>query len=215
MAIVVFALAIPVRAQPVREIQIRGVVVSVDSAGRGFILGRSRQGQARPWFIRVSEQTQLQFANEDDDDDEDQVYVGDVVIVKGQPVGSRRILAKVVIVQARGSGQPVMLPSPFPVRPPIAAPQLFIPTNGETINTADILIVGRTVPGATVHIDVSIDALFWQGPTSVDTQADANGVFSARVNPSGRSSGSNIRIIVTSIADGVTSAPTTVVVRQY
>ncbi len=215
IAVLVLALAIPVRAQNVYEIEIKGVIVSVDPAGRGFVLARSRRGDARRWFVRITEQTQIQIADNDDDDDEDEIHlaVGDLVSVKGQALGARRLLAKQVTIEARGAGQPIVSP-PVPVHPPIAAPQLFTPANRETINTADILIVGRTVPGSNVHIDVSVDAFFRPGPTSADTQADANGVFVAKVNPPGRFSGANIRITVTSNAGGVTSAPTTVVVRQ-
>lgn len=215
IAVLVLVFAIPVKAQNVREIEIKGVILSVDPAGHGFVLARSRRGGARQWLVRITDQTHIQIANpDDDDDDEDEILaVGDLVSVRGQASGGRWLLAQQVTIEARGAGNLIVSP-PVPVHPPIAAPQLFTPADGETINTAEILIVGRTVPGAHVRIDVSADAFFRPGPTSVDTQADANGVFTARVNPPGRYSGANIRITVTSSAGGVTSAPTTVVVRQ-
>ncbi len=215
IAVLVLAFAIPVRAQNVHEIEIKGVILAVDSAGRGFVLARSRRGDPRRWLVRITEQTQIQLADNDDDDDEDEIHlaVGDVVSVRGDALGGRRLLAKQVTIEARGAGQPIVSP-PVPVHPPIAAPQLFTPVNGETVNTADILIVGRTVPGASVHVDVSVDAYYRPGPTAVDTQADANGVFTARVNPPGRYSGADIHITVTSRSGGVTSTPTTILVHQ-
>ncbi len=217
VAVLVLAFAIPVRAQNVREIEIKGVIVTVDSAGRGFILARSRRGDARRWLVRINEQTNIQLGDNVDDDDEDEVNlaVGDLVTVKGDALGARRLLAKQVTIEARGAGQPIVSP-PVPVHPPIAAPHLYTPANGETINSADVLIVGRTVPGANVHIDVSVDVYFRDrpGPTTVDTVADANGVFTARVNPPGRYSGADMHITVTSRSGGVVSAPTTIVVHE-
>lgn len=210
--------AIPARAQSNqaqgRDLEIRGVVVSVDPSGHGFVLRRSRQ-ESRPWIVRITEQTQVRLseslADEDDDDDDVTVAVGDLVTVGGRSVGNRQLIARQVTI----FGHAGQLPAPVPVpRPTLPSPTLFAPANGETFNTSEIVVIGRTVPGARVHIDLAAESSFRGTISSADAVADASGVFYTKVRVPWQASGVTYRITVISRLDGQVSSPTSVVVRH-
>ncbi len=238
IAVLVLTVALPARAenardinkdvdlQKIRDIELKGVVVAFDPYDRGFILNtRLRRGSTRVWRVRVTDQTQIQPANDtsDDEAEDDGTFplgVGDVVIVAGPLVGNRLIVARQIKVVGHVDS-PEQLGRPlFPLPPVVAGlpllppPQLFAPSNGQEINAQEILVAGRTVPGVKVHIEVILDAAFRYLATTADTWADANGVFAARVALPVGLPGAKYLIRVTSSSDGGTSAPATVIVRH-
>jgi hypothetical protein len=129
------------------------------------------------------------------------------VTVIGQRTGTRQLLAKAVTIFGHGQAT-----TPAPVPPALAAPQLFAPSNGETITGSQILVVGRTVPGARVHVDFGVEGNR-SLTTSADTQADANGIFSVKVGLLWRGLRGNYRLTATSSINGRVSTPTSVIVR--
>ncbi len=218
--VVVFAIsslllvpALPARAQSNQgrpDIQLQGVVIAVDPAGNGFVLRRPRQPDSRAWKIQTTDDTDVQLTDalaDEDDVDDPEVAIGDFVTVIGQRTGSRQMLAKTVTIFGHGQAT-----TPAPVHPMLAAPQLFAPSNGETITGSQILIVGRTVPGARVHVDLGVEGNR-SLTTSADTQADANGIFSVKVGLPWRGLRGSYRLTATSSLNGQVSTPTSVVVR--
>jgi len=204
---------LPARAQSNQggpDIQLQGVVIAVDPSGIGFVLRRPRQPESRAWKIQITDDTDVQLTDalaDEDDVDDPEVAVGDFVTVIGQRAGSRLLLAKTVIIFGHAQA-----PTPALVHPLLAAPQLFAPSNGETITGSQILIVGRTVPGATVHFDLGFEGNR-SLTTSADTHADANGIFSVKVGLPWRGLRGNYRLTATSSLNGQVSTPTSVVVR--
>ncbi len=209
-----------------RTVQLEGVVIAIAPNGRGFVLRQPRLLDGRPWdirawMVRISDQTVIQTVsndNFDEDEADTQVAIGDIVHVIGRIVGGRQILAREVTITGQvnrrfGFGFPPFSP-PLPPRPSISAPQVFAPVNGDTISGSEFQIVGRTTPGARIHIDVLAETTFRPFATSVDTQADVRGVFVAKVPAPVRFPGTSYRIVVTATVDGMTSVPTTVVVRR-
>ncbi len=220
-----FTLPIPAGARNRNDVQLRGVVVSLDSNGRGFML-RQPRGGGRFWTVRMTGHTRILAAasdEEDEDDDDDanrDIIVGDIVRVDGHFVGNGRIIADEIRIFGHvdfpGVGQPPIGILPVPPHLFLTAPEIFFPANGAEIVSSEVSIVGRTVPGAAVHIDVTFQAigLLPLGSTAADVVADSRGVFSATIRLPVRFPGATYRITVAARLNGTTSPETSIVVRH-
>ncbi|MGH8245380.1 MAG: hypothetical protein ACREUU_02995, partial [Gammaproteobacteria bacterium] len=109
-------------------------------------------------------------------------------------------------------------PFPFPQPPGTPfpfAPEILLPRDGAEIATLEFLIIGRTFPGAQVHIEVLAQFGFVRiSVASADVTADNTGLFTHTARPSLRLAGATYTITVTARFQGVVSPPTSIVVRQ-
>lgn len=155
--------------------------------------------------------------------------VGQIVQVDGRLLAEGRIVAREVTILSFGQNVPPRNAPPLviitpPRRPPFARPpvrftpyppQIFYPLNGSEINTSEFTVVGRTVPGALVRIDVSTSWFLFTFPSgTAETWTDDGGMFTATVRPSTRLFGAAYRITVRATAYGVVLPPTSVTVYQ-
>ncbi len=217
--------AMPVGAKNKHEVELRGVVVSLDSRGRAFMLQQARRGGNHLWMVRINGHTRIgtNSDGEDENEDEDEedanygLAVGDLVRVLGHRLGNGHIMAHEVRILGRAN---------FPERPPFrgfppvqpfpSAPQIFSPADGEEIATEAISVVGQTVPGAAVHVEVAFEPFgtFRFGSTTADTVADGRGIFVSNVRLPVGFPKAVFRITVTANIGGVTSPATSITVRH-
>lgn len=165
--------------------------------------------------------------------------VGQWVEVEGQLLGNGQVLAREIrfgrrkgrgpiIIVPPGVQPPVTVPPGIqpppgvvppgvqpPVRPFPAAPQILFPPDGTQIAAGEFTVVGRTLPGAVVRVDVTLEVFGLQFPmSSAEVVADASGFFTSPVRPSVRIAGALYRITVRARFNGILSPPASVVVRQ-
>lgn len=225
-ALLVAAAAAPAHAQHDRDgrrIDVRGVIVAINNRERSFVLREERRGEERFWLVEVLPGTRIEFGLERDDDDDGErivaaggrrpLRVGHIVAVEGRLRDERRIRARDITV----IGLVLRLP-PFPVRPPIGfplrPPEIFFPQDGTEISTPEFVVVGRTVPGASVRIDVMSAWGFFQFQVAgADVTADEAGIFIATIRPTLRLSGGTYRITVRATASSITLPVTSLTVR--
>lgn len=212
-----------------REVEVSGVIVSLSQDGTSFLL-REAWGRDRFWVVRLTRRTDVDpphRGRDDYDPDSDLgragtlwyrwLRVGQYVKVEGRLLGNGQILAEEITL-LRGPGQPIVGP-PFPFPPGggfgRVPPQIFVPQNGAVITTADITVIGRTAPGARVHVDLATTWGFFTFPAgSADVTADESGIFTAVIRPSARFGGATYRLTVRARIAGVDLPPTSIVIYQ-
>ncbi len=226
IAVLMLALALPANAAS-RNVRLRGVVVFIDQSGDGFVLrqaGRFAGGDVR---VRVSGGTTIHPTNDGNDDDEegDQqgIIVGDIVQVEGRMLSGGRLIARDVWILSRGpatllEGQfPPGFPpfGVFPVPRPLSAPQIFFPTDGEVIPGPEFTVAGRTVPGATVHVDVLLVTMLARFQVAQgDVRADSSGFFALPVHPVTQYGGATYLLTVSGTINNQSTPATTLTVHH-
>lgn len=230
-AILILGVAAPASAQygwDRREVEVSGVIVDLSHDGTSFLLREERGRDDRFWMVRLTGRTDVDSAPRgryDPDIDLGRaetlwrrwLRVGQFVKVEGRLLGNGQILAEEITL-LRGPGQPVVRP-PFPFPPGggfgRVPPQIFVPQNGAVITTADITVIGRTAPGARVHVDLATTwGIFTFPAGSADVTADETGIFTAVIRPSARFSGAMYRLTVQARLAGVDLPPTSIVIYQ-
>jgi hypothetical protein len=225
--LLVASAAIPAWAQDRdgRRVEASGVIVSIASHERAFVIREGRPGDDRFWLVYVVPGTRVEFGgwrrDDDDDDGRDLLHIGGglaplrighVVRVEGRLVEHRRIIAREITVLNRiRRGQPFPRPPIwFPARPP----EIFFPQNGSVLSSSQFVVVGRTAPRATVRVDVTTTWGF--APVRVGSAtvtADEDGIFVAMVRPDRRLPDGNYRITIRASAAGRTFPSTSLTVR--
>jgi len=158
--------------------------------------------------------------------------VGDFIEVEGRIIGNRQIRAEEITIRGHTGvssipapiPNPVPFPSPFPSPVPFPTPgpipgQIVIhsPRQGAEIATGEFSVVGQTVPGAQVRVEVTARFGVLGAPlpvTSGTVTADNNGFFTFVVRPPMRVPGTVYTIRVSSASPGVNAPPVSVTVRQ-
>lgn len=165
--------------------------------------------------------------------------VGQWVEVEGQLLGNGQVLAREIrfgrrkgrgpiIIVPPGVQPPVTVPPgiqpppgvvPPGIQPPVrqfpTAPQILFPPDGTQIAAGEFTVVGRTLPGAVVRVEVTLEVFGLQFPLSAsEVVADVSGFFTHPVRPSVRIAGALYRITVRARFNGILSPPASVVVRQ-
>lgn len=228
-----------------KRIRVSGVIVSLHPQGNSFWLQQRRRDGDRLWVVQINGRTKIERDDDDDDDDDDdedrdhrrtrfwRLDVGDVVRVEGRAVGNQHILAREIEIVGHArdpisAGRAPFPQPPFPdprfPQPPFPqpsgapygyAPEILSPHNGAEIATSEFTIIGRTFPGAQVHIDVLAQfALVRVAVASADVVADYSGIFTYTVRPPLRFGGATYVITATTRFQGVVSPPTSITVRQ-
>lgn len=231
IAVLVLALALPASAGS-RDVQLRGVVVFLDQSGSGFVLrqaGRFAGGEVR---VRVTGRTTIHQTNDgnNDDEEEDQqgadqqgVSVGDIVQVEGRMLSGGRLIARDVWILGRvpatlqeGQFPTGFLPfGVFPVPRLLSAPQIFFPTDGEVIPGPEFTVAGRTIPGATVHVDVLLVMTLARFQVAQgDVRADSSGFFALPVHPVTQYGGATYLLTVSGTINNQATPATTLTVHH-
>ncbi len=210
------------------QVELIGIIVAIDPRDRSFVLRQERRGEDLLWLVRLLPRTRIDFGRRDDDDDRDRDWdrerfigpdgfwplrVGQVVAVGGRIIEGRRILAQEVKILGRSFRNPPFGDFRSPVRIPLRPPEILIPHDGAEVAARQLVVVGRTVPRARVHIEVLTAVAFFQFLVgSADVNAGEDGIFVATIRPSGVVGGT-YRITVQATAGGVTLPRATVHVR--
>lgn len=162
--------------------------------------------------------------------------VGDFIEVEGRIIGNRQIRAEEITLRGHTSVSPVPAPIPNPVPFPTPFPTPFpnpvpfptpgpipgqivihSPRQGAEIATGEFSVVGQTVPGAQVRVEVTARFGVLGAPlpvTSGTVTADNNGFFTFLVRPPVRVPGTVYTIRVSSASQGLNAPPVSVTVRQ-
>lgn len=223
-----------------RRISVAGVITNLDSRGQGTVQLREQTyygAGVRTWTVRLHPQTRVEGLTQD----RGQVgrgnraalrllRVGDFIEVLGRMDG-RQIRAQLIRVRAPAGAQyPGPNPNPYPPYPnpyppypnPYPSPNpypaqtvIIAPTQGSEITGSEFSVVGQTMPGAQVRVQVTGRFGVFNVPVANGTvTANQNGYFTFTVRPSGRVPGTIYTITVTASAQGYNAPPVTVTVRQ-
>jgi len=111
---------------------------------------------------------------------------------------------------------PFPTPSPYPNPYPFPAQTVILaPTQGTEISASEFSVVGQTMPGAQVRIEVTARFGVFNLPVTNGTvTANQSGFFTFTVRPSVRMPGAVYTITATATYQGYTAPPVTVTVRQ-
>ncbi|HXF81601.1 MAG TPA: DUF5666 domain-containing protein [bacterium] len=199
-----------------RSFIVAGVITRLESRGQGVVTLREQIGYGpgiRLWTIRLHPRTRVNGLMAGGDVPLGRgrraalrlLRVGDFVEVSGHLEGWQ-IRAQVIRVRARSGASP----APFRLQTVILAP-----AQGTEITGSEFAVVGQTVPGAEVRIQVTGRFGVFNVPVASGTvTANERGVFTFTVRPSARVPGTTYTITVTSIFQGQSALPVTLTVRQ-
>ena len=214
-----------------RGITVAGIIITLQSRGQGVFQLREQPlaSGSRTWTVRLQPSTQVQGQTLDRARDVQGdraalrfLRVGDFVEVEGRIVGRAQIQARRIRIHARaGTPVPFPIPSPYPPYPypnpnPFPAQTVILaPTQGTEITTSEFSVVGQTMPGAQVRIEVTARFGVFNLPvTSGTVTANQGGFFTFTVRPSMRVPGTVYTITVRSTYQGYTTPPVSITVRQ-
>lgn len=227
-----------------REIRLFGVITAMESRGQG-ILQLQEQSSVQGfnvWTVRLHPKTEVNGERQGKGKDKKkgnghrsafrQLRVGDFIEVEGRMIGNRQVQAREITIRSHTSVSPVPAPvpnpSPFPTPFPIPSPfptpgpvqgQIVIhsPRQGAEIATGEFSVIGQTVPGAQVRVEVTARFGVLGVPlpvTSGTVTTDNNGFFTFVVRPPTRVPGTVYTIRVSSATSGLNAPPVSVTVRQ-
>jgi len=214
-----------------RGITVAGIIITLQSRGQGVFQLREQPlaSGSRTWTVRLQPSTQVQGQTLDRARDVQGdraalrfLRVGDFVEVEGRIVGRAQIQARRIRIHARaGTPVPFPIPSPYPPYPypnpnPFPAQTVILaPTQGTEITTSEFSVVGQTMPGAQVRIEVTARFGVFNLPvTSGTVTANQSGFFTFTVRPSMRVPGTVYTITAWSTYQGYTTPPVSITVRQ-
>lgn len=213
-----------VLSPPGTEITLIGVIVTLER-GQSILQLEERSGERvlGLWTVRLLGDTRVkgQRSSLHSDDEEAGVGVqavgrllrrGDLVLVAGQLAGSRVIVAREIILRGRGGG--VLSPPPGQASS-LGQTIIIAPAQNAEITAAEFQVIGRTVPGAQVRVEVSA-GIGGFGVKIADgtVLADSSGIFVFPVRPRLRVPGTVYTITVTPTIQGRSGSPVSVTVRQ-
>ena len=217
-----------------RGIRVAGVIITLQSRGQGVFQLREQSLASgyRTWTVRLHPSTRVQGQVLDRARDVQVgqgdraalrfLRVGDFVEVEGRVVGRAQIQARRIRIHARADTPvPFPIPSPYPPYPfpnpnPFPAQTVILaPAQGTEITTSEFSVVGQTMPGAQVRIEVTARFGVFNLPvTSGTVTANQSGFFTFTVRPSMRVPGTVYTITVRSTYQGYTTPPVSITVRQ-
>jgi hypothetical protein len=226
-----------------REIEVSGVIVALDARDGSFVLHElRRRGGDHIWVVQLHPRVRIEFARHDDDDDDDEsgekhhdwdrqsrtgfrhLRIGHMIDVEGRLIADGHIQARKITILRLArklpptvSIEPPVGRRPFPRPGPVfsQAPQILLPQDGAEIATAEFTVIGRTLPRAQVHIEVTTLWLIFTLPgSSADVVADDSGFFASTIRPAFRLPGAAYRITVTASIQGVALSPSSITVHQ-
>lgn len=212
-------------------IEIEGIIVAFNPYRQGFLQvhDRPRAHRSRVWTVRLTPQTRVEGQRGGgrwDDDDGQGIKaaqrlldVGDLVKVEGRLIANGQILAEEIKV--RGQTRPFPRPGSYPQPVPFPNPSyswetaILSPQPGAQVSGGEFTVVGRTMPGAQVHIHVIARwSVFHVQVANSAVPADRSGIFVFVVRPQARAPGTVYTITATSTFQGISMLPVSVTVRQ-
>lgn len=228
-----------------QEIRLAGVIIDLEERGQG-VLRLQEQSSVQGlniWTVRLHPKTEVEGQRLSDRDDRKgkgkdrgkghrsafrHLRVGDFIEVEGRIIGNRQVQAREITIRGHTGAlpAPVPFPSPVPFPNPVPFPspspvpgQIVIhsPRQGAEIATGEFSVIGQTVPGAQVRVEVTARFGVLGAPlpvTSGTVTADHNGFFTFVVRPPMRVPGTVYTIRVSSASQGLNAPPVSVTVRQ-
>ncbi len=196
------------------DTRIQGVIVSLDQAGGGFVLRTQSRVNEDQIVVRITARTRVHLASlaDEGEDTSHELSVGDIVSVEGRVRGDGQVVARDIQIIARadsssprwswgGNFPPFFRPSPKP----LTAPEIFTPASGDGVD-AEFAVVGRTLPGAVVHVDVQLVVFVARFQVAAsDVTANRNGFFVLTVRPVTQYRGASYHVTVLASAQGRTT----------
>ena len=212
-----------------RQITVAGTIANLDDRGQGVVSLREQTFAtgSRLWTIRLHPHTRVEGLAQNRGWDVQVgrggraalrlLRVGDYIEVRGRMHGRGQIRAQLIRVRAQ-AGTPIPFPTPSPYPNPYPFPAqtvILAPTQGTEISASEFSVVGQTMPGAQVRIEVTARFGVFNLPVTNGTvTANQSGFFTFTVRPSVRMPGAVYTITATATYQGYTAPPVTVTVRQ-
>lgn len=219
------------------SVVVAGVITHIDSRGQGVLTLREQIAYgpgARMWTIRLYPQTRVDGFPQARGRDV-QVGRGNQAVLRFLRVGhfievhgrweGRHVRAQLIRVNAQ-VGTPTPFPTPFPNPYPYPTPSpyptpfpaqtiILAPTEGAVVTGSEFSVVGQTMPGAQVRVQVTARLGVFNVPVANGTvTANQTGHFSFQVRPRSAVPGTTYTITVTASAQGYNHPPVTITVRQ-